>query len=58
MFQENRDLRGAGEVSAYDVFTVVVCRLFVGMLIHAAVSTNMPAHVTNVWKKATTMHIW
>lgn len=54
--QTDGGLGGAGEVGADGAFTVAVRRLSVGMLTHSAASTNMPAHVTHLWKKAGTTH--
>lgn len=52
--QTDGGLRGAGEVGAGGAFTVAARRLSVGMLTHAAASTNMPAHATHLWKQAGT----
>lgn len=57
MCQTDGGLGGAGDVGANGAFTVAVHCLSVGMLTHAAASTNMPAHATHVWKKAITTHI-
>lgn len=56
MCQTDGGFGGAGDVGANGAFTVAVRRLCVGMLTHAAASTNMSAHATHVWKKVVMTH--
>lgn len=55
--QTDGGLGGAGDVGANGAFTVAVRCLSIGMLTHAAMSTHMPAHVSDVREKAETTHV-